>query len=422
MKVLLINTSERTGGAAVAAGRLMKALQKAGIEVNMLVRDRQTGAPDVYTVSTSGFRRRINRLRFIWERLVIFVCNGFNRTDLFRVSVACTGTDISRHPQVRDADIIHLHWINQGFLSVSDLKKLAGSGKPVVWTLHDMWPCTGICHHARECDHFTGSCGKCFYLNSTRSKDLSSRIFKAKQQLAGNDPFSFVCCSMWLKANAQKSAITKRSRILSIPNPVDTAVFRPVERIAARRQLHLPQDKYLLLFGALNVSDERKGIDYLINGLIRLKTKAPEIFQRIGLVVFGQVKAEIKGLNLPVHPMGYLTDEQQIVALYNAADLFVTPSLEDNLPNTIMEAMACGTPCVGFNTGGIPEMIDHKRNGYVARYKDTEDLVEGIEWVLENREKEQLSAACLEKVRTYYTEPTVAKQYISLYKELLSHP
>lgn len=175
-------------------------------------------------------------------------------------------------------------------------------------------------------------------------------------------------------------------------------------------------DKKLLLFGALNVTDERKGVYYLIEALKNI------CLENIELVVFGQIKEEIKSvLPVSVHPMGYLDEEKKIALLYNAVDLFVTSSLEENLPNTIMEAMACGTPCVGFNIGGIPEMIDHLLNGYVAKYKDVEDLSQGIEWVLDNNKDDNLSEFCIKKVHSAYSEEIVTRNYISLYKQILNH-
>ena len=138
MKVVLLNTSELTGGAAVAANRLMKALRKSGVEASMLVRDRKTDDPHVVSIDDSRMKRRLNFLRFVWERLVILICNLFSRKNLFQVSIANTGTDLSKHPLVQEADVIHLHWINQGFLSLADIRKLINTGKPIVWTLHDL--------------------------------------------------------------------------------------------------------------------------------------------------------------------------------------------------------------------------------------------------------------------------------------------
>lgn len=397
MKIVILNTSECTGGAAVAAGRLGRALSRTGIKVDKLVRG------DTW----------LNRFRFYWERLVIFGSNHFSRKNLFTVSIANTGADISNHPQVKDADIIHLHWINQGFLSLKNIEALAKLNKPIVWTMHDMWPCTGICHHARDCEKFQTKCNACFFLSST-SNDISTSVFEKKQSLYSNSNITFVGCSQWLAKRAEKSILLQDKNILSIPNPIDIDIYRPIDQDNARQSLGLPINKKLILFGALNVTDKRKGIDYLIEALRK------NVNQDIELVVFGQVKTDIKNLfPVPIHSMGYLSDESKIVELYNAVDMFVTSSLEENLPNTIMESMACGTPCVGFATGGIPEMIDHKINGYVSNYMDANDLAEGIQWVLENKDQQGLSDACIRKVQECYAEDVVAKKYVELYQSII---
>lgn len=397
MKIVILNTSERTGGAAVAAGRLGKALEQAGIQVDKLVRK------DTW----------LNRFRFYWERLIIFLCNHLNRKNLFAVSIANTGMDLSGHPLVKDADIIHLHWINQGFLSLKDIEELVKLNKPIVWTMHDMWPCTGICHYARDCEKFQMICESCFFLKS-KGKDLSTSVFDKKLSLYKEANITFVGCSRWLSGKAKKSYLLRDKTVLSIPNPIDTEVYHPMDQDMTRELLGLPSGKRLLLFGALNVTDKRKGIDYLIEALRKIEK------QDVELVVFGQAKDDIRDLfPVSIHSMGYLSDESKIVALYNAVDMFITSSLEENLPNTIMESMACGTPCVGFEIGGIPEMIDHKINGYVASYKDASDLANGIRWVLEHEDQQALSDACVKKVQENYTEEVVAKQYMALYKHLL---
>lgn len=417
MKVLLVNTSERRGGAAVAAQRLYKALRKAGVETSFLVRDKSTEDAHTFSVNTNGFTKKKNQLRFLWERFRIFLANGLNRPNLFRVSLANTGININKHPLVASADIIHLHWINQGFLSLRDIQRLIDTGKPIVWTMHDMWPCTGICHHARDCEKFKEQCESCFYLGSKRKKDLSFIYFSKKKALYQNAPISFVGCSQWLKTKMDQSALLPTNKKLSIPNPLDLSLFQPKDPRASRSALGLPTDKMLILFGALNVTDERKGVQYLLNAIPFLP------IEELVLVVFGEMKQELESsIPIPIIQMGYLHNEKDIVFLYNAVDLFVTSSLDENLPNTIMEAMACGTPCVGFNTGGIPEMIDHQVNGYVAEYEDASDLANGILWVLDNKDSKNLPAACREKVMTCYEESVVAGQYIDLYNSLLDNP
>lgn len=419
MRILFLNTSESRGGAAIAAKRLMNALRKEGIEVSMMVRDKATDDPAVIKIESSEW---LNRVRFASERLSIFVRNGFNRENLFAVSQANTGVNICRYKEVEHADIIHIHWINQGFLSLKDIRRLVVTGKPIVWTMHDMWPCTGICHHARECTHYTSQCGACFFLQSTKKKDLSTAVFRKKQRwIFYNENITMVGCSQWLAGKAKESALTKRHRIISIPNPIDIQQFKPCpNRASYRRQLGLPEDKQLVLFGAANITDKRKGIYYLIDAVNRLRTVDPYFSEKMGIVVFGEAKAEFISLvKVPVYPLGYVSDTSQIVMLYNAIDAFVTSSLEENLPNTIMEAMACGVPCVGFYIGGIPEMIDHKENGYLAAYKDADDLATGIDWVLNNADRDKLSRNARKKVEENYSEAVVAKQYIQLYRSLL---
>jgi glycosyltransferase involved in cell wall biosynthesis len=416
MKILILNTSEDRGGAAVAAKRLFCALQKEGIDVSLLVRDKATDNSNVVSINTSPLKKKINYLRFVWERFIIFLCNQCRRQNLFQVSIANTGTDISRHPLAREADIIHLHWINQGFLSLKDIEKLLKLGKPVVWTMHDMWTCTGICHYSGDCEFYQSQCQSCFFLSSSKGNDLSSKIFLKKKRVFENADLRFAGCSDWLSMRAGKSGILNGKQIQTIPNPLNTSIYYPANnRTQARARWGFPLNKKLLLFGALNISDKRKGMDYLVEASHFLGKRSD-----IEIIAFGEAKSRITSLfPIPVLFTGYLSDERDINALYNMADVFVIPSLEENLPNTIMEAMACGTPCVGFNTGGIPEMIDHKKNGYVAEYKNAEDLAAGIEWVLENVEALNLSEACVRKVQENYAEQAVVKRYISLYSDAL---
>ena len=415
MKVLILSTFESIGGAAIAAKRLMEALVRSGLDVEMLVRDKQTDDSKVISINTSYWCKIWNKILFYWERFIIYLFNKQKRSTLFRVSIANAGHDISSHPLVQEADIIHLHWINQSFLSLGDIESLGKSGKPIVWTMHDMWPCTGICHHARDCQNYYSLCKSCFFLKSDR-RDLSTYVFNKKVRLYERMNITFVGCSVWLAQRAQQSYLLRDKQIESIPNPIDVAVFKPAKQRNMRQLLGLPLDKKLLLFGALNVTDERKGVQFLIEALNSFTD-----LSKIDLVIFGKVKKEIEDMfPVVIHSMGYISNENEIVNIYNAVDLFVTSSLEENLPNTIMEALACGIPCVGFHVGGIPEMIDHKENGYVAKYMDASDLALGIQWILDNKENRDLSNACIRKVHEVYKDSVVALKYKLLYEELYS--
>lgn len=417
MRVLLINTSERIGGAAVACSRLMEALKNHGVQVKMLVRDKQTNRLSV--VATEQKRRM--KWNFLWERLCIWMALRLKRRNLFEVDIANAGCHVTSLPEFEQADIIHLHWVNQGMLSLKELKKILASGKPVVWTMHDMWPCTAICHHARTCRHFAEKeCHNCPYLNDgDRYKDLSYRVFHRKRQTYRTGKIDFVACSRWLEALARQSKLTEGQRVCSIPNPINTSLFRPTGKTEARLRAGLPIGRKLLLFGSVKVTDKRKGLDYMVESCRLLAEKYPELKEKLTVVVLGNGAEALEPL-LPfsVHAAGYVADEHKLADIYNGADLYVTPSLQENLPNTIMEAMACGTPCVGFDIGGIPEMIDHLHNGYVAEYRSAADLAEGIYWVLTSPEADSLGEAAARKAATHYSESAVARQYIKLYNEL----
>jgi len=416
MRVLIINTSERIGGAAIAAGRLMESLKNNGIKAKMLVRDKQTDQISVVPLDRSW----MNVVRFVWERIVIWKANSFKKNNLFAVSIANTGTNITSLPEFKQADVIHLHWINQGMLSLNDIKHIVESGKPIVWTMHDMWPCTGICHHARECTNYQEGCHNCPFLYKGGSKkDLSYRIFKKKLALYKNANITFVACSQWLRSQAEKSLLLIGHRTTNIPNPININLFKPHDTKEARYKCNLPQDKKLLLFGSVKITDKRKGIDYFVESCRLLAEKYPEMKEKLGIVVFGKQSSQLKELiPFPVYALDFVSDEKVMVDIYNSVDLFVTPSLEENLPNTIMEAMACGTPCVGFNIGGIPEMIDHLHNGYVAEYKSSQDFANGIHWALNESEYPTLSEEAARKVATYYSEGIIAKKYIDIYNKI----
>ena len=411
MRVLLVNTSEQIGGAAIAAARLTNVLNRHGVEARLLVRDKQTSR-----ATTVRLPQRLRlRAAFLWERLRIWAANGFRRAGLWTVDIACCGVDITKLPEFREADIVHLHWVNQGLLSLHQIGKILASGKPVVWTMHDMWPCTAICHHARECRHFHTHCYDCPQLLSPAAHDLSWQVFEKKVRAYAQARMTFVACSQWLAGEARKSALLEGHEVLSIPNTYDSALFHPASPAEARRRLRLPARGRLLLFACQKVTNSRKGLDILYEAL--QSSLLAEHSGDLHLVVVGQMAEGLqRQLPFPVHAIGYLSSESDMAALYQAVDVFVTPSLEENLPNTIMEAMASGTPCVGFQIGGIPEMIDHLANGYVARYRDADDLAQGIRYVLENQERLAQHAAA--KAAATWNEDAVASQHIQLYEQL----
>ena len=415
MRVLIVNTSEKTGGAAVAANRLMEALKNNGIKAKMLVRDKET---DQLTVCALPFSWRL-RWHFLWERLIIWLHLRLRRDHLFEVDIANCGTDITRLPEFQEADVVHLHWINQGMLSLNDIRRILLT-KPTVWTMHDIWPATAICHYARGCERFHTKCAACPLLPGNSQRDLSHQVWQRKQQMLSGCRVTYVCCSQWLAQEAQKSALLQGQTVVSIPNPIDTRLFRPQDKTAARAAIGLPVDKRIILFVSQRVTDPRKGIDYLVDAIHHLVEQHPAMKEQAVIAILGGHAEEVASrLALPVWPLGYVNDSKRIVQVYNAADCFVLPSLEDNLPNTLMEAMACGVPCVGFRVGGIPEMIDHRKNGYVADFQQAADLAQGIYYVLAEADYSVLSQECLQKVARCWSQQSVGNRYIEVYEQAL---
>ena len=415
MRVLIINTSERIGGAAIAANRLMEALKNNGIKAKMLVRDKQTDQISVVELKKSWWKV----WQFIWERVVIWQANHFKKHNLFAVDIANTGTNITVLPEFTQADVIHLHWINQGMLSLTDIRRIIQSGKPIVWTMHDMWPFTGICHYAGDCDKYATQCHNCPQLYKGSRKDIAYRTFQKKKKLFEGAQITFVACSRWLESLAKKSDLIKGQTITNIPNAINTNLFKPRDKKQAREKCHLPQDKKLLLFGSVKITDKRKGIDYLVSACKQIASSYPDFSKELGVVVFGNQAEQYTSLfPFPIYPMNYVSNEKELVDIYNAVDLYVTPSIQDNLPNTIVEAMACGIPCIGFNVGGIPQMIDHLHNGYVAEYQSSKDLANGIHWALTEGEDESLSEEACRKAVSSYSESTIAKKYVEIYNKI----
>jgi glycosyltransferase involved in cell wall biosynthesis len=440
LKVLLLNTDDFTGGAAIACRRLLKALRThTDVQAQMLVQESKSGQEGVVQLDNSWFAKKKAFLRFVAERLY-FLLFEKSKEVRFLFNPAKFGTDISDNQYVTDSDIIHLHWINFGFLSIDSLEKLAQTNKPIVWTLHDMWAFTGGCHHSRECENYQKSCGNCEqFLKNPSVNDLSHQIWREKMAVFSKANLTIITCSEWLGNRAKKSSLFQNIRVEVIPNPIDTEVFRPIEKGIARRKFNLDENKKYILFAAMRVDAVGKGFAYFSeamsmfdarlskseNQTSNIEHRKPNIENQtsnIEILIFGQAQAsDFEVLPFKVNILGRLSDLETIAHAYSAASVFVIPSLEENLPNTIMESMACGTPVVGFEVGGIPEMIDDKSSGmpptgYLAKYKSAEDLAKGIYWTLFESDYQALVNNSRQKVLDNYSEKVVAERYKKVYE------
>ena len=423
MRVVIVNTSDIVGGAAIAANRLLRALNRNGVEASMLVRDKKTDNPRVEQLPPSPLRRA----KFVAERAQIYLKNGWSKNNLFGIDIFALGNDIADLPSVKRADVVHLHWVNQAMLSFRTLEKLMATGKRVVWTMHDMWPFTGICHCTTDCTHWrqnseTG-CQMCPLLNKPGTHDLSAKIFAKKQRFFAQHQITMVGCSRWIAQMAAESKLLQGQKICSIPNPLDTQFYCSADKTAERQKLGLPLDKTLIFFAAYKATDKNKGIDYLKEALDLLAQQSPQSIEEVAVVVAGYEAEQLKDtMAVPVIPVGFIGDSTTMRQYYRASDLLAMPTLIDNLPNTIAEASACELPVVAFSVGGVPQMIDHDKTGMLVRYKDSVHLAECLNKMIHQTDRTAMGKAARQKAIHDYSEQAVAESYLRVYEECLNQP
>ncbi|MFH1728847.1 MAG: glycosyltransferase family 4 protein [Pseudomonadota bacterium] len=410
MKVLIVNSNDIKGGAAKAAYRLNKGLQKIGVSSQMLVQEKTSSDSSVLT-SESKCYKIIPNTRPRFNQLPVHFYK--NRLTLpFSPAWLPFSNIVNKIHEIKP-DIVHLHFITNGMIHLKDLLKIKC---PIVWSLHDMWAFTGGCHYDNYCNKFQSQCFDCPILNSNKKNDLSKRIFKQKNKIYNKlDNITIVGLSKWMADCASKSVLLGRKDIKNIPNPIDTDLYQPIEKKIARKILNLPLDKKFVLFGADCINDYLKGFDFL--------RKALECIDQdnIELLILGSVEKTTSSLfRFPAHFIGKLNDEISMKILYNAADVTVLPSLQENLSNVVIESLSCGTPVVAFNIGGNGDMIEHKKNGYLANMSSSDDdLLKGINWILKNPDYDSLKHNARMKVLNEFEMIKVAQCYKNLYETIL---
>ncbi|MBD2676354.1 MULTISPECIES: glycosyltransferase family 4 protein [Nostoc] len=413
MKILLINHSDISGGASRAAYRLHQGLQGIAAISQLLTQEKYS---DDKTVLAPEFRlsQGIARAKQTFDALPLKFYGQRTKTTFSLQWLP--DRVVSKVTQI-NPDIINLHWINSAFMQIETIAKFK---RPIVWTIHDMWAFTGGCHYSGECDRYTASCGSCPQLGSTGNLDLSHWVWQRKTKAWRDLNLTIISPSVWLAKCAKSSSLFKDLRIEVIPNGLDTQVYRPIQKSIARQLLNLPQDKQLILFGSLQAtSDNRKGF-YLLQPALQELTKSGWQ-DRLELVIFGSLKPDNPPeFGFKAHYLGTLNDDLSLALLYSAADVFVLPSIQENLANTMVEAISCGTPCVAFRIGGMSDIIEHQKNGYLAQPYKLEDLAQGIAWVLENQERHQnLCVHARKKAEKEFTITKQAHHYSSLFTNIL---
>ncbi len=415
MKVIHINTNDMNGGAAIATRRIFQEMYDENINACLWVQQKNTDFISVY--SSKNYLSKIKCfVNEKFERILKKIAVG---SDSIHWSSGFSIFNLLKNIEndLNDYDVVHLHWINNGFLGINDLKIIK---KPIVWTLHDSWLFTGGCHIPFCCNKYKNICFKCPQLKNL-CFDMTKHIYKNKLKNL-NVNITIVCPSYWLAKKAKESFLLKKYNIQVIHNGIDINKFKPRDKCFSRSILGLDKDHKIILFGAVAAtSDKNKGFKYLFQAIKNLRLEN-EDRENIKIIVFGSSKPQdAPDFGFETYYLGKIYDEMSLNIIYSAADVVVVPSLLENLPNVILEAMACGTPCVAFDCGGIPEIIVHKKTGYLAKSYEIKDLADGIKFVLEDKQRwNYLSYASRKKIVRDFNIKNTVGNYLKLYSKIIN--
>lgn len=407
MKIVHLSSNEDNSGAAKAALKIHNQCLINNHDSRLLVQKKFSNNNDVVDAAkyrnfffTANFNSRINTLP---------LKAYFNRKDLTWSPSFFSYLKVKNNPLIKSADIIVLYWICEGFLNIAEISKLLKMNKPIIWRLSDMWPLTGGCHYSYGCNKYEKNCGECDQLNSNTLFDLSSYTLKRKKILwKDNKSLTLVAPSKWLYNCIKNSSVFYNVDTRLIPTGVDINIFKP-----KKLDENLDGNNKIILFGSIDpYRDYRKGGSYLIKALDKLSNR-----DQLKLLIFGDNK-NISFNNYNYDSIGMIDNKEILSSYYSSADVFVAPSLEENLANTVLESMSCGTPVVAFKVGGMTDIIDHKINGYLAEPYNIDDLARGIEWILKHENKKMLRLEARKKIKEVFSLENEMKRYNELYLEL----
>lgn len=410
MRILLVNTYEKKGGAARATGRLFKGLLEQGENVKLLVQNRDSH--DESVVTPGG--KLTKQFQFL-RPYIDFAIPLLQVRDRILFSTSLIPDQVQRAIDQINPEIVHLNWIAGGMIKLESLSQIH---QPLVWTFHDLWAFTGGCHYpAENCVRYNEGCGFCPLLHSHSGHDLSRKVFLRKKKVYEKiKNLSIITPSHWLADLVKGSLLLGERHIEVIPNGLDTSVFRPFDKCVSRKRFNLPKDKKLILFGGIrSVQNELKGFDLLLKAINHLPDKDYE------LIIFGSSHSKnVNSFPIRTRFMGYIGSEETLAELYSAADVVVVPSHQEVFGQTASEGLSCGIPVVAFAIGGLPDIVDHQKNGYLAKPFNPEDLAAGITWVLKDPERYQLlSSEALKKAKEKFDIRILSQKTSSFYQKII---
>lgn len=413
IKVTILCHSDKLGQPSVVTHRLMRALRRIGVDARMVVFTRLTYDENISKVSS----RFMRVMRFQYERARILLANRMHLDTLFDVSIANVGCRLASHPWVREADIVVLSWINQGLLSLKEIRRIGRLRKPMVWIMHDMWNFTGICHHAQGCTRYEQDCGCCPFLHSNNIRDLSYKVWKRKRNLYESMPINFVAVSSWLADEARKSSLLADARIHMIPNAFPAEAFYIVPK-SLRKALPVDYSRKLVLVGAWKLDAAPQRLDLTIDALNYLFENEPKVANSAMVLFFGEVSnpTVFDRLYFPYCHMGSINDDTLLREVYASSSVVLSTALYETLPGTLLEGQAAGCFAVTTRVGGMADNVKHLINGYVAEESTAEAVAEGIKWALANVPDRKMLH---DSVETAFDAPVVASKYKELFERLL---
>lgn len=412
IRVLFLSTFDNIGGAAKATQKLYKALFRYDLGLQMLVKKKLLDDPSIHRIFT--FFPATIHLKL--DRWLLSEYGDKNRS--FWSLALLPNWFLWIKLQALEYDIVQLNWINAGFVPIKLLKYIK---KPIIWRLSDSWAFTGGCHWHFECNKFTTGCNACPQLESNDKSDYSYKVFSRKLKHWKNIDLTLVAPSKWMQRTAQSSKLFKDRKVVYIPTGINISIFKPMDAMTTRNSLGLPLEKKIILFGAVDaVTDPNKGFHLLVEALNHLYAMH-ENPEQIELLVFGHPGKSNRDTQLKFKStfVGSVKDASLLNQYYAASDVFILPSIMDNSPNTVIEAMGSGTPVVAFDACGTSELIDHLTTGYLAAPYSTADLATGIMHILKDtRIAKSMGAMARKKVEENYNIEDVASQYYMLYKQI----